>query len=144
MQNDVNSPAGPTARVGIDYVGFQEFVPPPRPIADSPVHFVQVMPVAGLEVVDANHVLSEAQQDFDQMRTDEPGASGHQPAQRLGAESRHRRSHGFRLARGEGHHSLHTWTPRARSAAASALLFTSTYTPVGWSLAAKASTEYCS
>ncbi len=116
---------------------------PHGPVADGPVHFVEVVAVSGLEVVDADDVLSEAQQGFHQMRTDEPGASGHQPAQRLGAELRHRRPHGLRFARGEAHHSLHTWTPRARSAAASAWHFTSTYTPLGWSLAARASAEYC-
>src|SRR5208283_1009367 len=143
MQNDIHCATGTVAGVGIDNVGLHGLVPPPQPLADGPAHLVEVVAVAGLEVVDANNILSEAQQGFHQMRTDESRASGHQPAQRLGAQLHHRRPLGLRLARSGGHHSLHTWTPRARSASASARHFTSTYTPLGRSLAAMASAEYC-
>src|SRR5256884_5034704 len=142
MQNDVNCPAGPAARVGIDDIGFQELVPFPLLVADGLAHLFQVVAVSGLEVVDADDVLSEAQQGFEQMRTDEPCASRHQPAQRLGAELQNGCPHGHRLPRDEGHHSLPTRMPRARNATASAWHFTSTYTPFGMSLATKSSAEY--
>jgi hypothetical protein len=61
-------------------------VPAPLLVADGLAHLVQVVAVPGLEVVDADDFLSQAQQGFEQMRTDEACASGHQPAQRLGAE----------------------------------------------------------
>ncbi len=144
MQNDVHRLTCPAACVGIDDVGFQKLVPPPLLVANGLAYLVQVMAVPGLEVIDTDDILSEAQQCFEQMRTDEPRASGHQPAQGLGAELQDRCPQGDRLARGEGHQSLHTWMPCARSAAASARHFTSTYTPLGTSFATNASAEYCS
>src|SRR5271170_5303063 len=143
MQYDVHCATGTETGVGIDNVGFHELVPRPQTVADGPAHLIEVVAVAGLEVVDADDILSEAQQGLDQMRTDEPGASGHQPAQRLGAQMRCRRPQRLGFARVEAHQSLHTWTPRARRAAASAWHLTSMYTPLGRSLAARASGEYC-
>ena len=87
--------------------------------------FVEVAAVAGREVVEAHDVLAEPQQRLEQMRADEAGAAGDQPAQRLPRAAR--RDARERRARGRHRHqSLQTRMPRARSAAASAWHLTST------------------
>jgi len=40
-------------------------------VADRPVHFFQIMAVPGFEVIQAHDLLSEAQQGFEQVRTDD-------------------------------------------------------------------------
>ena len=64
-------------------VAFEEAVPLPCLFADRGANFVEVAAISGRKVVEADHVLPEAQQRFDQMGADEPGAAGDEPAQGL-------------------------------------------------------------
>jgi hypothetical protein len=57
-------------------------VPAPCLDANQFLHFVQVAPVTGREVVQPDHRLADPQQRFDQVRADEAGTAGHQPARR--------------------------------------------------------------
>ena len=81
--------------------------------------------MTGFEVVETHHVLSQKQQRFDQVRTDESRAACDEPAQGLGPKLGDRGAQSDRFAR-DAHQSLQTCMPRARSAAPSARLFTST------------------
>ena len=52
-------------------------------VADRGAHLVEIAPVAGGEIVEADDRLVELEQRLDQVRADEAGAAGHEPAQRL-------------------------------------------------------------
>ena len=91
-------------------------VPPPRVGADRAAHLVEVAPVAGREVVEADDVLVEREQRLDQVRADEAGAPV--TSQRRGAA----RSRALRrvvalpapiaMRLVSAHHSLQTSMPR--------------------------------
>src|SRR5690606_7044439 len=59
-----------------------------RPLlgADEFAHLVQVLLVAGGEVVQADHALVELEQGFEQVGADEAGDAGDQPGFRAGPE----------------------------------------------------------
>jgi hypothetical protein len=46
------------------------------------LHFVEIAPMAGSEIVEADHILPEEQQRFEEMGPDETGATRDQPPQR--------------------------------------------------------------
>ena len=53
---------------------------------DRVTDIVEIVAVAGGEVVETDDVLAEAQQRLEQMRSDESGAARDEPAQRLPAQ----------------------------------------------------------
>ena len=101
-------------------------MPSPRFLTDRCSQVLEILTVTRFKVVDADDVLFEAQQRFNQMRTDESCAARHQPTQGFRSQLGNGGPQGDRLARRDVHHSLHTFTPRERSAAASTWPFTST------------------
>src|SRR4030095_7731494 len=98
----------------------------PCGLTDGVADTVEVVAMTGRKIVEADHVLAQAEQRFRHMVSDEPGAPRNQPAHRLLAQRRAgcRISDGRVIAR--RHQSLHTSIPCACRAAMSAWLFTST------------------
>ncbi len=129
VQHDVHTLAASTASGKVGDVRFDERMALPRLLADGTADVFKVASVTCGEVVHARYVLVETQQFFEQVRTDEAGASRDEPAPRMGAQTaaRHLELEAARLL--YRRHSRHTLTPCARKAAASAWHFTSTYSP---------------
>ena len=128
VQYDIDRIAHAAASIEVDDIGFDERVAFPRSLAHFPPNLIEVPAMAGFEIIDADDVLIEPQECFQQMRADESGAPGDQPPPALLAHSLRARQRVDRFAHC-GHHSLHTVTPRARNSAASAWHLTSTYSP---------------
>ncbi len=79
VQHDGNAGARLPAKRHVGDVAFQEAVPIPCIFADRGTNFVQIAPISGRKVVEADYMLAEAQQRFDKMGTNESGAAGYQP-----------------------------------------------------------------
>lgn len=136
VQHDIHTFAGAAAGGKIDDVGLEKAVPLPSLLSDCAADLVKVRAIPRRKIVDADHALPEAQEPLEQMRADEAGAAGDEPAQRPLAQTLLHRRERFLPLRARWHYSLQTLTPSARSALASAWHFTSTKSPPGSSLPA--------
>src|SRR4029453_3112233 len=83
VQHDVHVLARASTRGEVGDVALQERVPPPRVCAYRAAYFVEVAPVARREIIETHDGLPEAQQRLEQVGTDETGAAGHEPAERM-------------------------------------------------------------
>ena len=79
MQDDVDRVANAAAGVEIDNVALDEQVTFPCFFADRTAYFVQVPAMAGLEIIDADDILIEPEQRFEQMRADESRTAPRRP-----------------------------------------------------------------
>ena len=77
-------------------------------VADRRAHLVEVAPVPGREVVEADHVLAEPQQRLEQMRADEAGAARDEPAPGLRAQPLASVASNRLAGSGRRHHSRQT------------------------------------
>jgi hypothetical protein len=82
VQHDLRTAAGLRASGGIGDVALHKTMACPRRFADTGAHVIEIALVAGGEVVEAGHLLAAAQQMFEQVRADEAGAAGDEPATR--------------------------------------------------------------
>ena len=71
-------------------VAFDERVAPPVRLADGAPHVVEIAAMPGREIVEADDFLPGREQRLHEMRADEAGAAGHQPAPRPRSERRAR------------------------------------------------------
>ena len=79
MQHDRCALAGGGAGGGIANVALDEFEASPLCGRQCGLHRLQVVPVAGGEVVQAHHGLIEREQRLDEMAADEAGCTGDEP-----------------------------------------------------------------
>src|SRR6185437_4279268 len=134
VQHDVDVAARLAACAWIGDIRFDETVAAPARHPHARLDLVEVPAIAGRKIVEADDALIETEQGFDEVRADEAGAAGDEPAQRTLAQLR--RDARERIGvRHRDRHSRHTASPRARSASASARHLTSTTMPPGSSLA---------
>src|ERR1039457_921718 len=82
MQDEINARTGALARSQVADVTLQELKPRPLRRRDQRADLLQVLPLAGREVIQADHPLIQFEQGLQQVRADESGDTGHKP--RLG------------------------------------------------------------
>jgi len=80
VQHHVDRVASPGAGRRVDDVALVEGVPAPRLRADGVAHLIEVAAAAGREVVDPDYDLPQPQERLHEVRSDEAGASRHEPA----------------------------------------------------------------
>jgi hypothetical protein len=79
MQHEVHARASFPAQGEITHVDGQEPVAPGRLCAARLIDLLDVGALSAAQVVQAHHLLFQAQQRLDQMRADEPGGAADQP-----------------------------------------------------------------
>nr|GEU28556.1 hypothetical protein [Tanacetum cinerariifolium] len=92
VQDEVGAGAGAAANHGVADIAFDQLEIAPDGGADRRPHLLQVVPVAGQEIVEPHHALPQFQQRLQQVGADEAGRAGDQPACRRRAVGRHRAS----------------------------------------------------
>ena len=86
MQDEINARTGALARGQVADVTLQELKPRPLRRADERLDLLQVLPLAGREVIQADHPLVQFEQGLQQVRADETRDPGHQPGLGRGLE----------------------------------------------------------
>ena len=86
VQHEVHAHAGFGAKRCVANVALVELQARPLRGEDGALDVVQVAPVAGREVIQADHALIQPQELLEQVRADKASHAGDQPALRLGTE----------------------------------------------------------
>src|SRR5262245_29800014 len=87
MQDEVHISASKPACLEVAYVCVDQFMAAPRLRADRVAHVLEIEPMPSGEIIHGEDVLAQPEQRLDQMRSDEPGAAGDEPAIALAAQA---------------------------------------------------------